>query len=216
MSRRRLDAVRQLALYGAFHRAALTRTLHAVFVPVVFFTGVALLRYVRLPMAHPLARSLDANAPLALALTVVLATIDPLGALLLLALLAVAWLAAGALMALASPWVLAPLLFLAHCGAWYVLVGVAHQRFEPAVRVGGASEDSNLYFRRGYYLGRSLGAPVGTLDAVIQFCIAPLAIVQDGLALLGLRCELQEQIVRERERILERIARGEAPIGSEP
>jgi hypothetical protein len=95
-----------------------------------------------------------------------------------------------------------------HLVAWGLTVWVGHQRVES--RLG--DEDSNLYFRRGYFTARDLGLRVGLLDRLIQFNIAPLSLTHDGLVLLGLRAGAEQRIARERQDVLERLKRGEPPL----
>jgi hypothetical protein len=112
----------------------------------------------------------------------------------------------------ASPWVVVPLAAGAHLAGWYGTVLVGHQRFEPQLFIAGSMGDSNLYFRRGYYLARCLGRQISWLDRVVQFCIAPLAVVQDALELVGLRAGLGRDVATVRAQLLARLERGATPF----
>lgn len=208
----RIDRARHLAVYTAFHRSAGNKLLHGVFVPTILFSAMCLQAYLRVPTDHPLGCLLHLGTLLSLALFAVLSTIDRLGALLLLAWLLPASALAGHL-ASTVPWlVLVPTAALVHVLSWWFTVKVGHEVVEPELQLEGGAEDSNVYFRRGYYLARDLGCAVSPLDRVIQFCIAPLSVVQDGLALFGLRLRLERAIERERARVLARLSRGGSPL----
>lgn len=205
----RLDVVHHLALYRSFHRARTTKILHGMFVPVILLTGMQLL--VPTPLVGwrlPVAMSVGMCALLAL--------VDPLGSLLLGLFLAAGAIGATTLADHFPWWSLVAVAAVVHAAGWWLIVLVAHQRFEPHVRLVGRSEDSNVYFRRGYYTAQNLGTRVGALDRWIQFLIAPLSVVQDGLAAFGLRRGLERRCEAESAVLLERLARGEPPMPNEP
>ncbi|MEZ4295948.1 MAG: hypothetical protein R3B70_13315 [Polyangiaceae bacterium] len=79
-ARPRLSAVRHLGLYTAFHSAVGNRVAHGVCVPVVLVSMLFLQAYVRVPSSHPLGSLLHLGTALTLALGVVLARIDRVGA----------------------------------------------------------------------------------------------------------------------------------------
>ncbi len=208
----RLGRVRHLALYTTFHQSRGNKLAHGAFVPVILFTTTVILAHARLAIGGPLGSVAHIATPVAVGLGAVLATIDLAGAALLTAFLLGACALAGALVGMLPAGVLVPVCALLHGLAWYGTVVVGHVRIEPALATEGGPEDSNLYFRRGYYLARDLGTEVGVLDALVQFTIAPLSVVQDGLALLGLRRRLEHDVALERARLVSRLARGEAPL----
>lgn len=208
----KLDAVRHLALYTAFHRSRGNRVAHGVCTPIVLVSMLFLQAFVRVPSAHPMSSLFHIGTVLTLCLGVVLATIDVAGAALLLAFL-LPWCALAGVAAQTAPAVVViPAAVAVHLLAWYGTVGVGHGKLEPWIDVGGQREDSNVYFRRGYYLGRDVGAEVHRIDGLIQFCIAPLAVAQDVLLLAGLRASFQQAIEAERARVLQRIERRLAPL----
>lgn len=204
----RLDVATHLGLYTAFHRTSANRLTHAIAVPIVLVSLMCVQAYAVIPGAGPLAH---VGTGLTIALTLVIASVDALGALLLLALLlpccvATAWLAA-------LPFALvAPIALTVHGLAWYATVVVGHEHLEGAVELSTGFEDSNLYFRRGHYRGLALGAPLGLLDPMLQFCIAPLAVVQDVLVVLGARHGLERTIEERRDRVLANLAAGRPPL----
>lgn len=208
----RLDVIRHLALYTTFHSSRGNRVAHGVCVPIVLVSGLFLMAYVRLPSAHALSPLLHLGTLLTVVMCVALATIDAIGSLCLLAFLLPFSAAAGAAAAGGPALLVIPAAIAVHLAAWYGTVAVGHQKLEPWLATAEGREDSNLYFRRGYYLGRDIGAPVNGLDAFIQFCIAPLSVAQDALLCAGLRRSLQSAIDDERERVTARIERGEAPL----
>lgn len=85
---------------------------------------------------------------------------------------------------------------------------MGHRHIEPRLR----GEDSNLYFRSGYFTARGVGLHVGLIDRLIQFNIAPLSLTHDGLVRLGLRREAERNIAHERAEVLARLQRGEPPL----
>jgi uncharacterized membrane protein YGL010W len=201
---RLLTATHHLGLYTAFHRAPGNKRLHAVFVPLILLTGAVFLAYA----GDRSAALLHAGTLVSVALCSLLARIDRLGALALLSwLLPLCALAGTAVRLVPSTWLL-PLAAGIHALAWAATVCLGHQRLEPRLR----EEDSNLYFRRGYFTARDLGLPVALIDRLIQFNIAPLSLTHDGLVWLGLRADAERSIARERIAVLERLLRGEPPI----
>lgn len=213
--RARHSLVRHLALYTTFHRSLGNRWTHGVSVPVILFTMLLLLAYVRVPVNHPLSCFLHAGTPVALLLFWTLALVDRAGSVALLGFTLPASGVAGWISHSHSPLLVVPVAIGVHLVAWYGTVVVGHEKIEPPIRVGGGAEDSNLYFRRGYYLGRGWGLPVGLLDSLIQFSIAPLSVVQDILVVVGLRRGLQARIEAERAAILEHLSRCVAPWAGE-
>lgn len=208
----KLDAVRHLALYTAFHRSRGNRVAHAMCTPIVLVSMLFLQAFVRVPAADPMSSLFHMGTILTLCLGVVLATIDLAGAALLLAFL-LPWCALAGVAARTGPAVVViPAAIAVHLLAWVGTVGVGHGKLEPWIDVGGQREDSNVYFRRGYYLGRDVGAEVHGIDGLIQFCIAPLAVAQDVLLLAGSRGSFQRAIEAERARVLRRLERGLAPL----
>jgi hypothetical protein len=87
-------------------------------------------------------------------------------------------------------------------------------QLEPHVLVAGAREDTNVYFRRGYFLALKLGIKASVLDTIIQFSISPLAEVQHVFEWLGLRRGLEDAVADERQHVLARLERG-APFADE-
>ncbi len=210
--RPRLDVVRHLAVYTSFHRAPVNKIAHGIFVPVIFVSMMCLLAYLRIPSAHPLSSLFHLATVLSFLLWTVLATVDLLGSLVLAAWLLGACVLAGAIVAHVPWWIVVPAAASVHALSWYATVLVGHTRFEQKLVVGGAVEDSNLYFRRRYYLARGLGRAVGPADVLVQLSIAPLSVVQDLLVLAGLRRELEGEIERERERVLDRLRQASPPL----
>lgn len=205
----RLDRVRHLALYAAFHRSGVNRALHGVCMPVILWTGfvlVSTLTWRGAPAwAHP-------GVPMLAALLLILARIDAVGAV------AVgAWLVPGSALAAelarGRPWWLVVSTALAlQMAGWWATVALGHERFEPRVDVDGRDEDSNLYFRRGYFVVRGSGRDVRRIDGLVQFIIAPLASTQDALDALGLRRTLSRAVDAERDAILGRLRAGQRPF----
>jgi uncharacterized membrane protein YGL010W len=206
-----LTATHHLGLYSAFHRASGNKALHALCVPVIFFTGAVFLAYAGDRSTY----LLHAGTLLAWAVCGVLACIDGIGALALFAWLTpICALAGAAVRAVPSAWLL-PVSALLHATAWALTVWVGHRRFEARLQRAGKVEDSNLYFRRGYFTARNIGQRVRFIDRLIQFNIAPLALTHDALVWLGLRERQELRIARERERVLQRLKRGEPPLASD-
>lgn len=211
----RLDLVRHLAVYTAFHRAPANRLAHAVLVPAILFSAMCFPAYLGASPSHPLASLLHLATLLSLLLSAVLATVDVIGALVLLACLVAASALAGAIAGY-LPWqAVLPAAIGGHLLSWGAIMILGHGRLEPGIAVGGALQDSNLYFRRRYHLARGLGRDVAGADVVVQFCISPLSVVQDLLVLAGLRRELDGAIRRERARVIERLGRDEAPLAGD-
>ena len=210
----KIDLVRHLALYTAFHRTLGNRVAHGICTPVVLVSGQFLMAWVGFPSQGPSAGLLHLGTAVSIALCAVLASIDLLGAALMAGALLPASAIAGTLVARGPLAVVLPAAATVHLLAWYGTVVIGHLRLEGTLPVGGHRDDTNLYFRRGYYLGRGLGAATGRLDPLVQFCIAPLAVVQDVLAGLGFRRELQGAVASERGRVLERIAQGVPPLSA--
>ena len=208
----RLDLVRHLALYTAFHRSRANRALHFVGVPLVLFTMMCMVAYLRIPTDHPMACVAHVATPISLAMVFVLATVDRAGATVLLAALLPACALAGALADVAAWWIVVPAAALLHIASWWGMVVFGHGRIEPDVDVDGRRLDSNVYFRRSYYITREVGSETRSIDALVQFCIAPLSVVQDALVTLGLRRGLERAVIDERQRLLRRLAEGAPPL----
>jgi uncharacterized membrane protein YGL010W len=208
----RLDVVRHLGVYTAFHRSPGNKLAHGIFVPVIHFSMMCIQGYLRLPSPYPLSSLAHPGTVISLAVVAVLVTIDAVGSLVIAVWLLSMTALAGSIAARVPCQVLVPIGALVHLLAWYGTVIVGHGRIEPKVVVSGRLEDSNLYFRRRYYLARGLGRDVAWLDVLVQFSVAPLSVVQDCLALVGLRHELEEEIGRERADVLARLAHGAAPL----
>ena len=207
-----LGIVRHLALYTTFHRSRANRIVHAVAVPLILFTGLCWLAQ----LGSPVSPLLNVGTLIALTMCAVLATVDAFGAACLLGPLMVACAGAGLMVRHVSPVTILPASAIVHLLAWYVTVVIAHGELEPQLDVGTQHrEDSNLYFRRRYFLAHHLGTRVGPLDALVQFSIAPLAVVQDALVLVGLRHSLERAIAGERARVPDRIAARTSPLTSE-
>jgi uncharacterized membrane protein YGL010W len=207
----RIELDRHLALYTAFHRSRGNKLAHGVLVPIILFTMTCMVAYLgdhRSPLMH-------LATPISIAMFVVLAAIDLGGASILFAFLLASCFVGGAIAARVSPWITIPIAALVHLVAWYGTVVIGHEKIEPGISTGDRIEDSNLYFRRGYYCARNLGQPASIVDALAQFCIAPLAVVQDALVLFGARADLETRIEDERARILERLELGQAPLGAD-
>ena len=203
-----LSAVQHLALYSAFHRAAGNKALHALCVPLIFLTGAVLLAY-----AGDRSHALLHAGTLAVACgCIALACIDRVGAFALFAWLAPLCGLAGLAVRSVPSASLLPLAAAVHALAWVLTVSVGHARLEPGVMLGGYTEDSNLYFRAGYFTAREIGCPVAPIDRVIQFCIAPLALTHDALVSVGFRAAYERRIVRQREVVLERLRCGHPPF----
>ena len=203
-----LSAVQHLALYSAFHRSAGNLALHAVCVPLIFLTGAVLLAYAG-DRSHAL---LHAGTLAVTCCCILLARVDKVGAVALFAWLApTCGLAGLAVRSAPSAWLL-PLAAAVHALAWVLTVSVGHARLEPGVMLGGYTEDSNLYFRAGYFTAREIGCPVAPIDRLIQFCIAPLSLTHDALVSFGLRAAHDRRIVRQRELVLERLRSGQPPF----
>jgi uncharacterized membrane protein YGL010W len=207
----RLDLVSHLALYTSFHRAPGNKLAHAVFVPVILFSAMCLQAYVPLPLLLGPALSHVATL-LTVSLVLLLATIDLAGALVLFAILLPMSFAAGLAATLAPASIVVPTAIALQLFGWYATVRIGHCELERPVEVATGAEDSNVYFRRRYHLAEGIGRTLGPIDALIQFCISPLSVVQDGLALLGLRHDLEKRVTRARVEVLARLARGEAPL----
>lgn len=189
----RFTLAEHLGLYAAFHRDRRNRVVHAVCTPLILWSGEVL--WAQLALA----------VPLALVLGAALATIDLVGALVIGALLvppAVLLEAQGG----ALVW---PALGV-HLAAWWAQTWVGHLRYEPAVKTPHGAQDSNLYFRAGWFHARGLGGTA--LDGLVQFCIAPLAALYDGWFALGRGHGLEAQMLAVRARVLERIAAGLVPL----
>ena len=209
MIRPHLNVVRHLALYTSFHRGLGNKLIHGLATPLVFFSALCLLAWVGAPASNSL---LHLGTPLAVVLFLLLATIDLWGALCVFALLLVACAVAGLAVASLPAVVLVPAAVALQLFAWWVAVVMGHERFEPLLQVGAQREDSNLYFRRRYYLAQNLGTAARPIDVVIQFSIAPLAVVQDALVFLGLRHRLERAVLAEQAQIVERLAEGRSPL----
>lgn len=202
----KLDRIQHLALYGAFHRSRGNKIAHGVCVPIIFVTGACVLELAHVP-----------TLPLAFVLCATLAIVDVVGAGLFLALLVAGCLGARAITAALPASLALPGAVVLHASAWYGTVVLGHQTLEPPVNLGpdrGKAErtDSNLYFRRGYYRAKNLGTGVTFIDVLVQFCIAPLSVVQSALAFLGLRVKLERAVEIERGFILQNLARGSEPF----
>lgn len=199
-----LSLTEHLALYTAFHRGPGNRAVHAICMPLIFLSGGVFFALVK------------AAAPVALAMVALLALVDRRGALVMGAWLVPVALAASAALDLWPFVILAPLMVVVHLAAWALTVRVGHLRFEPTLRVQSREEDSNLYFRQHYFTASGLGVAVRLTDRAVQFCIAPLSVTHDLLVWLGFRRDLEARIVRARAAILERLSRGDAPLGAQP
>ncbi|MBK8256106.1 MAG: hypothetical protein IPK82_25985 [Polyangiaceae bacterium] len=207
-----LSVQQHLGLYTTFHKSSGNRWAHGICVPIVLVSMMFLQAYIRVPATHPAACLLHVGTLLTVALGVVLASVDLAGAALLTVFL-LPWCAiAGQIAMVCTPWIVVPIAVGVHLAAWYGTVVVGHEKLERLVETGTGTEDSNVYFRRGYYLGRNLGVSVTHVDHLIQFCIAPLSVVQDALSSVGFRRGLQERIVTQRTGIELRLADGAPPF----
>jgi uncharacterized membrane protein YGL010W len=210
MMRPLLTAEQHLALYTAFHRALGNKRVHAVCVPLILLTGAIFLAY----LGDPRSALLHAGTLVVVVVCAILACIDSYGALALSAwLLPLSGLAGTVVGTMPMEWVL-PLAASVHVGAWILTVSVGHTWIEPVLESAGTLENSNLYFRSGYFMARSLGCPVSPIDSMIQFNIAPLSLTHDVLLLLGLRREQEQHIARQRELVLQRLHCGQAPFAT--
>ncbi len=200
----RLTLARHLALYSVFHSSVANRVAHAVFVPIVMGTGIVLLTY---------------TGPLPLVLAIgsglTLGVLDPVGGLLLGLLYAAGYAVSAALLPVVPWYWLAPAACALHLCAWYGTVVIGHRVLEPPLDVDGAREDSNVYFRRGFYLGTDLGTELTLLDRLNQFQIAPLSVVFELLFLCGLRRDLKERVEEEASSIRDRLAKSGVAFSAE-
>ena len=103
-----------------------------------------------------------------------------------------------------------------HGLSWLLTAKLGHEVLEAPVKTGkqGQQEDSNLYFRRGYYVGSNLGTKTTVVDRIAQFCISPLALVLDCAWQWGFRSELGDKVSVQKNIIIERLAAGASPLGS--
>ncbi len=208
----RMTLSSQLALYRVFHGSAACRAVHAVSVPVILFSGCVLLSFAGLDAAGPARFWLHAGTLAGLVLIGATAFVDIMGALMLVPI--VLSMTAGArAMTDAVAWPAIVVLALASQAlGWFATEVVAHRWLEPTLVLPDGPQDSNLYFRRSYMTGANLGTTIRRLDRVVQFCIAPLAVVQDACVLLGARLPLERSIEAETLRIRLRLAAGAAPF----
>jgi hypothetical protein len=100
-----------------------------------------------------------------------------------------------------------------HLSAWYIGVKLGHETLEPHVQLGaGQHEDSNVYFRRRYFVACNLGRRAGWLDGAVQFAIAPLLLAFEAVWQVGWRYDVEQKMSIHRRRILERLATGQPPF----
>jgi uncharacterized membrane protein YGL010W len=204
-----LDRVQHLALYAAFHRNLGNRILHAASIPPMFYSAFVLLSLLPWPGG-------PSWAHLGVLLVVVnlatVARIDRVGALCVGAWLIPGCLLSAELAAQASTWFVVIAALGVHLVTWWATVELGHVKFEPWLQLGPKREDSNVYFRRSYFVARDLGCRVTATDVLVQFLIAPLSSTQDALSWLGLRTSLTRAIDAERDRIVDRLRRGARPF----
>ena len=111
-------------------------------------------------------------------------------------------------------WPTIPAALLAHLAAWVLPVGIGHRRLEPRLVIGGREQDTNHYFREGYFLARGLGCRTNAADTLIQFAIGLLGSTHELLSSFGLRRTLSRAVERESVRIRERVIQGLPPFAS--
>jgi hypothetical protein len=92
-------------------------------------------------------------------------------------------------------------------------VTICHRHVEPFVETDTGREDTNLYFRRQYYLGRNLGIELHPVDRWAQFCISALSSAWEVGELLGVHNPDDAAIRTERARVLTRLKLGEPVLG---
>jgi hypothetical protein len=198
----RLSRAQHLALYSVFHRSAANRLVHGMSLPVVMLTGAVLVCHLHWFLALAIVFGLCA----------LLALIDFAGALLV-----AAWLVplcgVGALIAqeFSASWQIA-LVVVLQLVAWWLAVRVGHVRIEPSVLTPGGAEDSNLYFRRRYFVAANLGVPISRADVFVQFAIALLASTRDVLVWCGFDGKFAREVDFLREGILIRLRQGLSPF----
>lgn len=200
-----------LAIYTAFHRSLGNRILHGLFVPVVLYTGAVIMDSVQ-KLVFPNSPGLYISS---LALIFVGGSISLLsrsGALILFLALFPAVFFSETLISANPPLVMLLVFSGLHALAWFLLVVVGHEKVEPLIRTDQGREDSNLYFRRHYYLARNWGIETSLGDLLAQFNIAPLAVVQDLMVLFGFGRQRQARIERKQAEILDRIDAGKTPF----
>jgi Protein of unknown function (DUF962) len=169
-----LTLAQHLAIYTAFHQSPRNRALHALGVPLVLLSGLVLLAYAP-----------GVGVVVSVALFGVFARLD-LRRAMVLGLLGLmgAGLAAWVVDRLPSLAVV-PCALVLHASAWFVLTVVGHVHCEPRLLTSRGAVDSNEYFRRRLFLARNLGVEANLADAVVQFCISPMAAMNDWLELFG-------------------------------
>lgn len=197
-----------LGLYTAFHRSHANRLLHIGTLGGVFFSAMclfALVPFGALPLAH-------FGTVLMVLLSLTMLRLHAGASALMLAVGLTGCALAGLLAAHVPAGVLAPAAVVLHLGSWWVSVKVAHERVEPFVQTPTGLVSSNLYFARGYYLGRNLGVVLTPFDRWIQFCISALSTAWDLAGLVGWSNPDEAEIAVIRERVLTRIAADEVPF----
>jgi uncharacterized membrane protein YGL010W len=207
----RVGLAEQIALYSVFHRNPVNRAIHALTMPAILLTGVALLTPLRFGFGG---LTLDLGLAIVLLAVFAEARLDWI-----FALVTAAWTIPLALWSrhLASSMSLLGLLSIngvAQAVGWYLAVKVGHETFEERLlsSEGGQGPvlvSSNIYFDRQYFLLRNLGRKASLLESFQQFAISPFAATFDLLLSLGYRPGLRAEIEHLRGAYMARIARGQ-------
>jgi uncharacterized membrane protein YGL010W len=204
----RLSSAQHLGLYAAFHRSRSNRLLHAACLPFICWTGLVVLWWLPLPRLGSV--SLVTAVPLVT--VVALSLIDGRGACWLAAWLLPLVGGAAATAERLAVWPACPLVLALHVAAWALAVDFGHTKLEPALCIDGVAQDSNVYFRRRYFVARHVGCATNSTDAFIQFSVSLLGSTHDLLALLRRSNPLSGAVEHEAARIRERLARGLPPF----
>ncbi len=214
----------QLALYSIFHRNPVNRRLHNITLPIILFTGAILFALVRLPSPTILGGALAPNLGIVFLLVVIpsLVLLDVATTALFTLAMVPIHVVANVMVATLPPLPLCAGTLAVHALAWFVAVQIGHQHCEPTIMAADSPEspafeaNSNLYFRRGYFLLRNVGREPSLLEALHQFGIAPIATLMDVLCFFGYRSELRARVAVLADACMDRIARGEMVFASPP
>jgi uncharacterized membrane protein YGL010W len=204
-----LDKSDHLAVYTSFHRSVGNKRLHTIFLPFIVLSVLTVLAYLNV---HSSFHMLHLGTIVALLVVLVIASIDLPGAICSLFWIIPLCVFSGYLADSFPIFIVIPSAILTFLIGYYATVVVGHFKMEPLLQIKNMREDSNYYFRKGYVFSQGLHPDLGLADALVQFCIAPLAFTHEGLYQLGMRKKIEQKIIIKRSDFIQRLANDQQPL----
>lgn len=204
-----LDKSDHLAVYTSFHQSTGNKRLHTTFLPFIILSVVTVLAYIKIDSSLHL---FHLGTLISLLVVLVIASIDLTGAICSLFWILPLCTLSGYIADSFSIFIVIPSAILMFVIGYYATVVIGHFRIEPLLQVKTRHEDSNYYFRKGYVFSQGLHPDLGLADALVQFCIAPLAFTHEWMCQLGLRKKIEQKIILKRVHFIERLAQGQKPL----